>query len=48
MAILQELLKEFQSTPPAWGATAQLIQEPRRCHVSIHAPRVGGDNCSQL
>ena len=34
---------EFQSTPPAWGATmmAPLFESKR--YVSIHAPRVGGD-----
>ena len=33
----------FQSTPPAWGATAELLHEVLFVLVSIHAPRVGGD-----
>src|ERR1039458_1378253 len=33
----------FQSTPPAWGATSALYEQHRVHHVSIHAPRVGGD-----
>ena len=37
----QEL--EFQSTPPARGATALLVDVvPHPC-ISIHAPREGGD-----
>ena len=37
----------FQSTPPAWGATAD-GQEPGHYEsVSIHAPRVGGDMYAQ-
>jgi hypothetical protein len=33
----------FQSTPPAWGATVQRHISCGDHHVSIHAPRVGGD-----
>ena len=38
-----ERFDQFQSTPPAWGATvtAQIPDDPDL--VSIHAPRVGGD-----
>ena len=36
-------LAEFQSTPPVWGATAELISMPFKFSISIHAPRVGGD-----
>ena len=35
----------FQSTPPVWGATdADPCHDPVE-HISIHAPRVGGDQC---
>ena len=34
----------FQSTPPAWGATALKAEENSGEIVSIHAPRVGGDD----
>ena len=33
----------FQSTPPAWGATSCRLQSSHCRDVSIHAPRVGGD-----
>ena len=33
----------FQSTPPAWGATYASALLYLAIHVSIHAPRVGGD-----
>ncbi len=33
----------FQSTPPAWGATASSPHTKAVSCVSIHAPRVGGD-----
>ena len=35
--------KEFQSTPPAWGATQFKSVWNQASRVSIHAPRVGGD-----
>ena len=37
----EELL--FQSTPPARGATRRGHQVPQARHISIHAPREGGD-----
>ena len=39
---LAELL-EFQSTPPAWGATSKPPRKNKKTKISIHAPRVGGD-----
>ena len=33
----------FQSTLPAWGATAQGSQSPADGRISIHAPRMGSD-----
>ena len=33
----------FQSTPPARGATSQADRLERGRHISIHAPREGGD-----
>ena len=33
----------FQSTRPAWGATARAIVPDRSVSISIHAPRVGRD-----
>jgi len=41
--LIQEL-EVFQSTPPVWGATLRLPDLPARPDISIHAPRVGGDN----
>jgi len=34
---------QFQSTPPAWGATKLRIANKIRYTISIHAPRMGGD-----
>ena len=34
----------FQSTPPAREATFCAFQSFHKIHVSIHAPREGGDN----
>ena len=34
---------QFQSTPPARGATGQKSSENRQLQISIHAPREGGD-----
>ena len=36
---------QFQSTPPVWGATNGYFGPPYEGHISIHAPRVGGDRC---
>ena len=36
--------REFQSTPPARGATHRDRQRHRRHVISIHAPREGGDS----
>jgi len=36
-------LKTFQSTPPEWGATADVSKSRSTFRVSIHAPRVGSD-----
>ena len=35
---------QFQSTPPARGATAQIVFSSVQGIISIHAPREGGDN----
>ena len=40
---LQYNEKEFQSTPPVWGATRGPSNIPPGGPISIHAPRVGGD-----
>ena len=34
---------QFQSTPPARGATLRKEQHPDMVYISIHAPREGGD-----
>ena len=34
----------FQSTPPVWGATRGHVDDVVLLHISIHAPRVGGDH----
>ena len=34
--------KQFQSTPPARGATAQQFDYNQMMSISIHAPREGG------
>ena len=36
--------REFQSTPPARGATNSVCVMVRKPHISIHAPREGGDS----
>ena len=33
----------FQSTPPVWGATFRSVADYYKVMISIHAPRVGGD-----
>ena len=33
----------FLSTPPAWGATHQIVAGILLPHISIHAPRMGSD-----
>ena len=35
---------EFQSTPPVWGATIAAVSSAPTGAISIHAPRVGGDD----
>ena len=35
--------REFQSTPPARGATAASLDYQAWVAISIHAPREGGD-----
>ena len=37
------LYEVFQSTPPARGATDIKIVNEQSVHISIHAPREGGD-----
>ena len=46
-ARLTDRQKKFQSTPPVWGATATKKELYLQARISIHAPRVGGDNPSQ-
>ena len=41
--IRDPLGKVFQSTPPVWGATDVAQGGVGGSHISIHAPRVGGD-----
>ena len=49
MATLLEIVgEEFQSTPPVWGATKLDGYDPALGDISIHAPRVGGDEVMQL
>ena len=38
----------FQSTPPGWEATLRGKEDGRRCSISIHASRVGGDKEAPL
>ena len=38
---------EFQSTPPARGATVRYNDFPPMIMISIHAPREGGD-CEKM
>ena len=38
----------FQSTPPARGATQHIITHRGFRHISIHAPREGGDIVIQI
>ncbi len=39
--------REFQSTPPARGATVATASPPASMIISIHAPREGGDTASE-
>ena len=41
--MLQGRDRQFQSTPPARGATVCVIRAPPQTQISIHAPREGGD-----
>ena len=36
----------FQSTLPVWGATLSALEDKIKAMISIHAPRVGSDNCA--
>ncbi len=38
----------FQSTPPVWGATSLNPKYADIVIISIHAPRVGGDDLSDF
>ena len=40
--------RQFQSTPPARGATAGNCLSGSGNHISIHAPREGGDTTMRL
>ena len=40
---LYDMIAEFQSTHPVWGATFLLGNNPGLVAISIHAPRVGCD-----
>ena len=47
MRVKNKIIREtrkFQSTPPARGATHRLLRQRGRTHISIHAPREGGDS----
>ena len=44
MAHLEPSDWEFQSTPPARGATRHTMGGGYAVAISIHAPREGGDN----
>ena len=37
----------FQSTLPAWGATAAYFDFVRSLKISIHAPRMGSDRMNR-
>ena len=43
--IISSRTEEFQSTPPARGATASRRRGASSADISIHAPREGGDRC---
>ena len=43
ITVVTDVVREFQSTRPVWGATAGLHSSVRMTEVSIHAPRVGRD-----
>ena len=42
-ADIPDLMKQFQSTLPVWGATSSKLMSNRSSGISIHAPRVGSD-----
>ena len=44
--MLQGRDRQFQSTPPARGATVCVIRVPPQTQISIHAPREGGDSAA--
>ena len=39
-------LSGFQSTLPVWGATDYMLSISKTLLISIHAPRVGSDPCT--
>ena len=42
-AMTPYIIFQFQSTPPVWGATFLRCEKKFVKSISIHAPRVGGD-----
>ena len=47
MGLIPDWTLLFQSTPPARGATYERSCTPVKFHISIHAPREGGDADNQ-
>ena len=43
LVFIRVVKMEFQSTPPARGATSKGQDRPKKQAISIHAPREGGD-----
>ena len=43
LSLIMIILTQFQSTPPAWGATRGRHAHRAFGSISIHAPRMGGD-----
>ena len=41
------IIEQFQSTPPARGATINNADRDSNSSISIHAPREGGDNAEK-
>ena len=48
LALCFATLSRFQSTRPVWGATLPIIRGSVSLSISIHAPRVGRDEVSEL
>ena len=40
---LNSMLDKFQSTPPVWVVTTDLLKKYKGYLISIHTTRVGGD-----